>query len=138
MATTNIQASRIANLIPEIIAQGGVFGGSMVFSPNDKNMASISTTTDGSLATNSTITNTPVNGCYVEVKYNGVEYEVGDGVLTKVFYFSGDNGVTARGFSSTHINGQVQAGDELYFNGSIAGFNLQNGYKISLLYVINP
>jgi len=138
MATKNIQAARIADLIPEIVAQGGVFGGSMVLSPNDKFFTSLVTTTDGSLATNSTITNTPVNGCYVEVKYNGVEYEVGNGVKTKDFYFSGDNGVTARGFSSTHTNGQVQAGDKLYFNGSIAGFNLQTGFKISLLYVINP
>lgn len=136
MATTNIQASRIANLIPEIIAQGGVFGGSMVFSPNDKNMASISTTTDGSLATNSTITNTPVNGCYVEVKYNGVEYEVGNGVKTKPFYFSGDGGVNARGFSSGHVNGQVQAGDELYFNSIITELRLKAGQRISLMYLV--
>jgi hypothetical protein len=108
-----------------------------ILSPDDKFLISLETIGDNQLATSSTITNTPVDGCYVEVKYNGVEYEVGNGVTSKVFYFSGDGGVNARGFFSGHANGQVQSGDELYFNGTVAGFNLASGARLSLLYMIN-
>jgi hypothetical protein len=107
-----------------------------VIPPEDKFMLSIlSGSGDEELATLDTITYTPVNGCYVEVKYNGIEYEVGNGIKTKSFYFSGDGGVTARGFLNTHPNGQVQAGDELYFNQSIAGFILESNFRISLMYL---
>lgn len=108
-----------------------------ILSPNDKAMTALATSIDGDKATNDTITNTPVNGCYVAVFINGQEYEVGDGVKTKPAYFSGDGGTSARGFLSTHPNGQVQAGDELYWNGSIAGVELSSGWRISLMYVTN-
>jgi len=74
----------------------------------------------------------------VAVFVNGIEYEVGDGVTTKDCYF-GDGGSPnmPRGFDSTHINGQVQAGDKLYWNGSIAGFELSAGWRLSFHYLIN-
>jgi len=107
-----------------------------ILTPDDKFLTSLATIGDNQLATNDTITNTPIDECYVAVYYNGQELEVGDGVKTKVFYFSGDSGTSARGFSSGHPNGQIQAGDELYFNESIAGFALQSGSRISLMYMV--
>jgi hypothetical protein len=102
---------------------------------NDKNWAANTTTTDGELASYNTVTDIPLDESYIEVKVNGVEYEVGNGVKTKVCYFSGDNGATARGFSSSHPNGKVQIGDKLFWNGSIAGVYLAAGWRISLNYL---
>ena len=42
----------------------------------------------------------------------------------------------ARGFISTDPNGQVQAGDSLYWNGSIAGFELVSSQRVSLNYIV--
>ncbi len=61
---------------------------------------------------------TNTNGAYVQVAVNGILYEVGDGVRTKACYFSGDAGATARAF------GAIVATDKLFWNGSIAGFEL--------------
>lgn len=111
-------------------------GSVQIISPDDKFLVSEDVVTDNTLATLSTITNTPADGCYVAVFYNGQEMEVGNGVTTKAFYFSGDGGTTARGFSSLHPNGQVQAGDGLYFNPSVAGYTLSFGSRISFMYMV--
>ena len=108
-----------------------------VQTPDDKFLNSVATSNDGDLASNGTITNTPIDGCYVEVRVNGIEYEVGNGVDTKVCYFADPNisPIVPRGFSSSHPNGQVQAGDKLYWNGSIIGFQLLNGWRVSFHYL---
>jgi len=107
-----------------------------IISPDDKFLVANDVIADFGLATSSTISHTPVNGCYVAVFFNGQELEVGNGVRTKAFYFSGDGGANARGFSTSHPNGQVQAGDSLYFNPSIAEFTLSAGQRISLMYMV--
>ena len=121
-----------------IVSAGGILATTVPhMSPDDRFLPAETTAADEDIATLSTLSNTPINGCYVEVKVNGIEYEVGDGVKTKSCYFSGNGGTDARGFLSTHPNGQVQSGDELYWNGSIAGFELVNGaYRISLNYIM--
>lgn len=121
-----------------ILAAGGTQLSFQIISPDDKFMTSLSTSLDGDLASNSPITNTPIDGCYVAVFVNGVEYEVGNGVFTKSCYFaSAGLPHVAKGFSSSHPNGQIEAGDFLYWNGSIAGFNITAGSRISLMYMIN-
>ena len=77
-------------------------------SPDDKFLTSSITVADEDPVSASGISNTPVDGCYVAVYINGIEYEVGNGVKTTTCYFSGDGGTTPRGFSSGHANGQVQ------------------------------
>lgn len=141
--TIDVTLPKTKNSIKVIIlAAGGADSDDIQkFSREDKNMVAIATITIGSpgtpaLATNDIISETPVDGSYIEAKVNGVEYEVGDGVKNKSFYFSGDNGITARNFSSGGPNGKVQAGDELYWNGNDAGFELENGWRISLLYLV--
>ena len=121
-----------------IVAAGGAIASLIPhMSVNDKFLVSETTTIDGDIATLSTLSETPVNGCYIEVKINGVEYEVGDGVSTKSCYFADPATPTlARGFISTDPNGQVQAGDSLYWNGSVAGFELVSGQRVSLNYIV--
>jgi len=72
------------------------------------------------------ITGTPLG--MVEVFVNGVAYILGDGVKTKDFYFTGDAGSTARAISA------IVATDELYFNPTVAGFDLETSDRISLVY----
>jgi len=124
-----------------IVSAGGALATTVPhMSPDDRFLPAETTVADEDIATLSTLSNTPINGCYVEVKVNGIEYEVGDGVKTKSCYFSGNGGTDARGFLSTHPNGQVQSGDELYWNGSISGFELIGGVvgadRISLNYIM--
>lgn len=95
----------------------------------NKNMAANNTNADGQVACNTGIATTPINGGYVGVYVNGRLVNVGDGVKTSDAYFSGDGGTTAR-----PLNG-VQAGDLLYWNGSISGFQLTTTDSISFLYI---
>lgn len=55
-----------------------------------------------------------VNGSYVAVKMNGVQYKVGDGTINAPFYFSADGGVTPKSIAG------IVAGDILYL-GDIGG-----------------
>lgn len=89
----------------------------------NKSMAASTTVADGDLACATAVATTPATsstaGGYIGVVVNGVAYLVGDGTKVAVdCYFSGDGGATARLMKS------VVAGDLLYWNGSIAGFQL--------------
>lgn len=117
-----------------------VVGGGFIqiATPDDKSLATLTTTADGDLASNSGITNTPIDGCYVAVYINGIEYQVGNGVTTSDCYFSdGTSPSLAKGFSSGHVNGQIQAGDLLHWNGTVAGFELQNAWRVAFHYLVN-
>ncbi|MFQ5339958.1 MAG: hypothetical protein ACE5F6_00270 [Anaerolineae bacterium] len=98
----------------------------LILTPADKDLVARVTAADGAKATNSTISGTPTG--YVLVMVNGLLVTVGDGVKTKECYFSGDAGVTARTISA------IVAGDELYWNGSVAGYQLDASDRISLNY----
>lgn len=87
---------------------------------DDKNLAPASTSGDGS-ATGLTITHDPVGDGYVIIRINGVQVDIGDGVKTREAYFSDDGGTTAKAFAAITI------GDELIWNGVIAGFELTGG-----------
>jgi hypothetical protein len=121
------------------LAAGGATGLAQIqkMSPDDKGWVGLLTVSDGDPASASTITNTPGDGSYVEAKINGVEYEVGDGVITKSCFFADPATPTVpRGFSTAHLNGQIQAGDKLYWNGSIAGVEILAGWRVSLNYLV--
>lgn len=60
----------------------------------------------------------PANGGQIDVRVNGVSYQVGNASKVADCYFSGDGGVTPRALTD------VVAGDLLYWVGSIAGFEL--------------
>ena len=89
-------------------------------SPND-------TTGDGA-ATGITFPSKPKGGLFFAI-VGASFFEIGDAVKTDTFYVSRDGGATALAWTD------IEAGDELYFNGTIAGFNLANATdKISIKY----
>ena len=106
------------------------YGSGSTFTYNTANFDMISTTTtaDGQLACSIALLSAPKS--LVRVMINGLEVQVGIG---KECYFSGDNGVTARD------NGEETIGDYLYWNGSIAGYELKvaDGDEIDFLYLID-
>lgn len=97
----------------------------------NKNMSANTTTADGQLATNTTVATTPAGDGYVEIMLNGVKVTLGDGVKTQETYFSADGGTTARAIAN------IAAGDGLYWNGSVAGYQLATTDKIDFCYNVN-
>jgi hypothetical protein len=111
------------------------FSGGGSLSISDKNLT-ILYDTDGDMQfTGISISNTPIDNCYVSLFVNGQEFTIGDDATNSIAYFSNDGGLNARGFSQNHPNGKIQAGDELYWNESFSELNLQSGWRVSLHYI---
>jgi hypothetical protein len=103
-------------------------GGGSGLSYLDRNLAALVTTTDGSLACSEHITQATVSS-WVVVTVNGTAMSVGDGTkLLVCCYFSNDGGSTATG------HGALTSADYLYWNGSIAGFQLDTLDRIDFVY----
>jgi hypothetical protein len=71
---------------------------------------------------------TPFNDSYLVVEVNGVSVVLGDSNKDKDSYFSRDLGKNAVKIKD------IQAGDKLYWNGIISGFNLVIDDEINLIY----
>jgi hypothetical protein len=90
---------------------------------------SISASTTGdSQPTGALLTSTPNSYSRVQVFINGQLQRLGDGITTTDCYFSSDSGVTAKPLNS------LSAGDELYWNGLVALFDLSVTDKIDIVY----
>ena len=59
---------------------------------------------------------------------NGIQYSLGNGVKTKDCYFSD-------GLGGARAISDIIAGDSLYWNGVLAGFNLKATDRIDLIYM---
>lgn len=102
----------------------------------NKNMTASVTVADGNLACATAVAQTPVfstdlNSGYIGVTVNGIWYDPSNGpgeLAARSCYFSGDGGATAR------LLRAVVAGDLLYWNGSIAGFQLAGTDRIGFHY----
>jgi len=114
--------------VPWIVTRGD---GTPPLTLANKHMQALETTADGDLATLTPITKTPGGDGYVAIELNGVLVHLGDGVTTRDCYFSGDNGATARPITD------VIAGDKLFWNGSVAGFELATNDFIDFIYLAN-
>ena len=80
-------------------------------------------------ATGITITYTPFSDSAVDVLVNGLGLSEADGDRdSAAVYFSNDGGLTARAIAD------ITAGDELYWNGDIAGFELTTDDAIDIVY----
>lgn len=85
---------------------------------SNKEMTASVTSADGDEACPVAIAATPVGDGYVRVFINGIGIAVGNGTKVGVpCYFSAD-GTAARALTD------ITGGDKLYFNGSVAGFEL--------------
>ena len=82
----------------------------------NKSMVGEITTADAQLATVTTLALTPKG--YVQVFVNGIKAKLAGDKTSGDCYFSGNSGSTARAL------GSAVAGDELYWNGSVAGYQL--------------
>ena len=79
-------------------------------------------------STGLTITNQPVG--LVRILVNGVQAELGNGVLDKDCYFSSDGGTTPKGFTA------IASGDTLFWNGGNAGsYALEISDLVDFIYV---
>ncbi len=96
----------------------------------NKDMTAIATEDDGDVACGDAVEVTPAADGYIRVAINGVDVEVGDGVTTKECFFSVD-GVTPR------LIQDVEEGDLLYWNGSVAGYQLTAVDKVDFMYNVN-
>lgn len=90
---------------------------------NDK---AVSVNTVGNNAgTGLAIQYTPFADSKVTLKINGIEVSYG---MSKDFYFSNDGGLTAKAMKD------IEAGDELYWNGTNAGYDLEPSDDIDIDY----
>ena len=97
----------------------------------NKDMAAQVTTADGQLAVTNTIIQTPRSDSHVSVEVNGVEAKLANGEANKASsecFFSSDFGVSAVFIKD------IQAGDELYWNGSVADYQLAGIDRLSFFY----
>lgn len=79
-------------------------------------------------ATGVFISGTPYENGSVSVIINGIGVSEGNGVRTTEAYFSNDGGATAKSIAN------ITAGDQLYWNGIIAGFDLSDADQIDIEY----
>ena len=93
---------------------------------DDYNLSPNVTTNDGD-TTGLTISNTPHNDSHVRVMVNGIEVGLA-GNKTLTCYFSADGGTNARAIAD------IASGDTLYWNGSVAGYQLDANDKINIIY----
>lgn len=109
---------------PRVYWYGPLPGTPSVLTKENKDMPAESTGSDGDLACDTGVAITPSDHGYIIVSINGNIVSVGDGVKTKDCYFSNDAGATARAIQD------IVAGDKLYWNGTIAGYELDANDRI--------
>jgi hypothetical protein len=93
---------------------------------SDKEITATATSSDGDTS-GASLSATPTG--YVQVMVNGVQVVTGDAVKTKTCYWSRDSGTTALALNA------LASGDTLYWNGSIAGFQLTTSHIITFNYM---
>lgn len=94
----------------------------------DKHLDLSTGTIGDAAATGVFITYSPYQDSNVVIEVNGISVELGNGSKDKDAYFSGNGGLTA-----TTIE-EIRAGDQLYWNGLIARFDLEAGDQINMIY----
>jgi hypothetical protein len=97
-------------------------------STSNKAMTASVTSADFQVACSTPLAATPAGHSYVGVNVNGVAMTVGNGTRSAPCYFSGDGGATARSWSN------LQAGDQLYWVGSVALWQLATTDTIDFMY----
>ena len=94
----------------------------------DKNIKVTQSTNGNASPTGVSITYSPYYDSYVMVEVNGISVEVGDNLTESSVYFSTNDGANAVALES------ISAGDQLIWNAVVAGFELEAGDDINLIY----
>ena len=105
--------------------------GRVIFSKSNLNMNALLTANDGDLACDTPILDKPKTESFVRVTVNGLEVNVGGKVSPYDCYFSSNDGVTAKTL------GTETTGDKLYWNYSVAKYNLSPQDLIDFIYLID-
>jgi len=100
-----------------------------VFSSSNLNMLAKVTDSGNTLACDVVIIDVPLFHSQVRVFINGIEVNCGGKVYPFDCYFSNDNGLTSR------IIGDERTGDKLYWNNSVAGYELDTTDLIDFVYL---
>jgi len=89
------------------------------------------TTSGNNSSTGITLSRQPTSATFIEINVNGSIIDVKDGAGTnQACYFSVDGGATPKNYS------QLSIGDTLYWNGILAGYNLDSDDRIDITYQI--
>jgi hypothetical protein len=97
----------------------------------DKNKKVTIATNGNNSPTGAHISYSPYYDSYVIVEINGISIDLGNNSKNATAYFSGNNGLTAVQIES------IREGDQLIWNGDIAGYELELGDEINLIYEVN-
>lgn len=119
-----VLSQAIADIVSGMTSSGGTLATSNI------NMTTNTTISDGDLACGIGISSLPFPDSYVSVYVNGIQVNVGNGVKTEDCYFSNDGGFTAKLWTN------IGVGNQLYWNGSVIGYQLNSTTdKISFIYI---
>ena len=128
---TGIVAQMLTSHLGGIDTALGAAGGKLTGA--DKNLTPAASAGADAFDTTVDISETPKNDSYIEVQVNGIgPYLLAQSDAartTSAFYFSADGGTTARNLAD------IVATDSLYFNPTVAGFDLENSDRIDLNYM---
>ena len=100
---------------------------SLNYSFNNQNMTVLSGVSSIYLSTNSTVTDVPISR--IRVMLNALEVEVGNGITLSDCFFSDDGGSTAKTWTT------VAQGDNLYWNGNNAPYQLESTDSMDFIYL---
>jgi hypothetical protein len=126
---------RLLNAALNLLDSGGGGGGGGSLTTRDK-AGNPSATAGDQQATGIILDEQPApNGAgtdegYVAVFVNGVQYDVGDGSNASQPCYFGPNAATARALD------EIQVGDQLFWNDSVAGFSLSLSDVVTLVYSV--
>jgi len=94
----------------------------------DKNKQVQYNTEGNNSATGVFITYSPYYDSYVMVEINGISVEIGSDVENSAAYFSSNNGASAVEIEA------IRFGDQLIWNGDVAGYELEVGDDVNFIY----
>jgi len=97
----------------------------------DKNSQVVNGTDGQFSSTGVYISYSPYKDSYVLIEVNGISVDLGNDKDTSTVYFSGNDGATAVAIED------IRLGDQLIWNGDVAGFELEIGDDINLIYEVD-
>lgn len=122
--------SRLSSQLLAITSIGDIASVPHLITFTERNRIPIATSGNNS-STGITLARQPASATFIEINVNGSIIDVKDGAGTnQTCYFSVDGGLTPKNYS------QLSIGDTLYWNGGLAGYDLDTDDRIDMAYQI--